>query len=74
MPMKLIDLRLPDEAIQLLDTLKHRYPPIQGRHSRTSVLIHILAAQTPQTRQEAEHQDALRTWTTQHHPQQPDNT
>jgi hypothetical protein len=69
--MKLVDLRLPDEAIHLLDALKDRYPHINGRPSRTSVLVHTLSALTPSTRREAELQDSLRHWLDQHHPQRP---
>jgi hypothetical protein len=63
--MKLVDLRLPDEAINLLDALKDRYPHHSGRPSRTSVIIHLLCSLTPSTRREAELQDSLRLWITQ---------
>lgn len=62
MPMKLVDLRLPDQAINLLDALKDRYPHHAGRPSRTAVILALLSDITPRTAHELHLRDSLRTW------------
>ena len=62
MPMKLVDLRLPDEAIALIDTLKPRYPHIAGRPSRTSVILGLLTQLDVTDPTELSHQHALKHW------------
>lgn len=61
-PMRLVDLRLPDEAIALIDLLKDRFPHHAGKPSRTSVIIHTLLLCVPADRNEMELQDQLRLW------------
>lgn len=62
MPMKLVDLRLPDEAIALLDALKDRHPHINSRPSRTSVILTLLCEMPAQSPRETMLQDSLRAW------------